>query len=159
MTESLDYVVVEEYIMLGIPVIDKQHANLVRIAHNLHLVCQSDSEITNYRFINAVQEAVDYIRGHCKTEERLMELSGFPGYLAHKKEHGDFIWEIISWSRQFQDGQKSGPRKFARFLTEWIKFHIGISDKAFADFFLNMNQHGKIRQALVCDPQLSGQTA
>ena len=148
MKDSYDSSIIKEPLYLGIPIIDQQHANLVRITNNLYLSCLTNSTFANLRFIQAVRETVAFIQQHFSTEEKLMLLSGFPNYDDHKKDHGDFVWEIISRSKQFQDGQKCVPQKFVQFLSEWVKIHIGGADKEFADFFLNMKQHNKFRMVL-----------
>ena len=146
-------------LVLGIPVIDQQHANLLRITNNLYSACLNTSKIENFRLIRAIREAIDYVRQHFSTEEKLMQLSNFPGFLDHKKEHGDFIWEILSNFNQFEDDEKYTLQNFAQYFSDWVKLHIGDSDKEFADFFLNMKQLGKLRMVLSGEPQLAGRTA
>ena len=159
MEDNYDYLILRESLVLGIPVIDKQHANLVRIANNLQFACQNNTKSTTHRFMQAVREAIDFVRQHFHTEEKLMLLSSYPDYREHKREHGDFIWEILNNSKEFQDGQNFLPQKFVRFLNEWIKYHIGVSDKAFADFFITVNKTGKLRMVLADKPEVSTQSA
>jgi hemerythrin len=158
MKNSFDYPELVEPLLLGIPVIDNQHANLARITKNLYFACLNNSE-ADHRIMYAVRETIDYMRQHFITEERLMVISNFPDYLAHKKEHRDFIWKLLSFSKQFNDGQNFIPSQFVRFLNDWMKVHIDDSDKAFADFFLNMKQLGKIRIILAGRVPVSAQTA
>ena len=148
MTGNYNYVIMEEPMILGIPVIDKQHANLTRIINNLYLACNNNPEITNHRFIHAVSKTIDFIRHHFSTEEKLMTISDYPGYLEHRKEHGEFIWELLRHSRLFQDGQDFIPQNFMHFLSDWINAHIEGSDSEFADFFMNMQKHDKLRIVL-----------
>ena len=154
MKKSYDHAMSQVPLVLGIPVIDQQHANLLRITNNLHSACLNSSKIENFRLIRAIREAIDYVRQHFSTEEKLMLLSNYPGFLDHKKKHGDFIWEILSHSRQFQEDQKYSPQKFAQYFNDWVMLHIGESDKEFADFFLNMKQFGKLRTVLLWEPPL-----
>ena len=155
MTEVQEYTVLDELMEFGIPVIDAQHANLVRITNNLRMSCLKGAETANKRFIRAVQEAAEYVQYHFSTEEKLMALLEFPDFHAHKKEHADFIWEILDHCKQFQEGQNLVPEKFVYFFSEWIRSHICVSDKVFADFFISMKHHGKLRLTLCGVPQLS----
>ena len=160
MTEKQEYAALDGQLVFGIPIIDTQHANLIRIANNLRLACLvAGTETANPRFLRAVREAVDYIRNHFNTEEKLMVLLDFPDYHTHKKEHDDFIWEILSHAKQFQEEQGLVPEKFAYSLSDWINSHIGSSDKTFADFFLAMKHHGKLRLILSGIPKLSATSA
>jgi hemerythrin len=92
----------------------------------------------------------DYARYHFSTEEKLMSILEYPAFDDHKREHVDFLWEVSCRLRQFQNGEGEGnlPEKFVCFLSEWIKNHMGIYDKAFADYFLSMKHHGKLKLIL-----------
>jgi len=152
-------IAINECIVLGIPLIDRQHANLIRITNNLNFACKKGLETANLRFINAVHEAVDYVKYHFSTEEKLMVLLEYPEHDQHKREHGDFIWEILSRAKQFEEGQDLVPEKFVAFLNNWIYSHIAQSDKMFADYFIGMNHHSKLRLILCGRPQLSANYA
>jgi hemerythrin-like metal-binding protein len=138
----------DERFELGIPLIDRQHRNLVRITDNLHFTCSRSSETANFRFIQAARELIDYIHYHFNTEEKLMVLFEFPGWLKHKKEHEDFCQEILSLSKQFDDEEHFVPSQFVHFLKKWIMYHIEVSDRVFTDFFQNMKHHDKLKLAL-----------
>jgi hemerythrin len=158
-TNNQDYVFLQDRSTLGIPVIDRQHINLKRITGNLQFASLKAAEIANFRFLMAVHEAVDCVKHHFDTEEKLMNILEFPEYLGHKKEHDNFIWEIINRSESFQDGQSFDPQEFVSFFGDWLEFHIAASDKIFADFFQNMKHHGKLKRILSCDPELSAKIA
>ena len=155
MKNSYDHAMLQVPLVLGIPVIDQQHANLLRITNNLHSVCLNSAKIEKFRLIRAIREAIDYIRQHFNTEEKLMQLSNYPGFLEHKKMHSDFIWEILSHFGQFEDDQKDTPQKFAQYFSDWVNLHIVDSDKEFAEFFLNVKQPSKLRMVLSGEPQLA----
>ena len=159
MGEVHEYTGMDKNLVLDIPIIDKQHSNLVRIAKNLQFTCQKNQEAANHRFISAVHEAVEFVRYHFSTEEKLMKLMEYPDLAAHKREHADFIWEILSRSKQFQAGQSAIPTQFAHFLNEWVQYHIGVTDRLFADYFLNMEHHGKLRLSLAGKKEFSPQSA
>ena len=146
--EEKEYSVFDVPVEFGIPIIDTQHANLVRITNNLRMSCLMSAEMANNRFIRAVHEATEYVQYHFSTEEKLMSILSFPEYPDHKREHADFIWEILSRAKQFQEGQNLVPEKFVYFLSEWIRNHIGGSDKVFAEYFVSMKNHGKLRLIL-----------
>jgi len=133
---------------LGIPLIDSQHRNLVRITDNLYFACRKNSESASCRFIQAARELIDYIDYHFNTEEKLMLLLEFPERLNHKKEHEDFLQEIISRSSQINDENPIVPNNFLRFLKEGILMHITVSDKVFTDFFQNQRHHDKLKLVL-----------
>ena len=143
------YIEWDERFILGIPIIDKQHEDLVRICNNLHWACLKDQRVADSRFILTANEAFDYARRHFSTEEKLMFLLDFSEFSEHKKEHENFIKEISSRYKQFEEGDHFAPNHFVHFLSEWIFSHITICDKKFADLFLSMNHYSKFKQTLM----------
>lgn len=136
----------DKQLILGIPVIDIQHANLRRMLDNLSSL--KVTENINPRFLLAVRETSDYLKYHFDTQEKLMLLLEYPEYIMHKREHEDFFQEILRRSGLFQTGQNADQEEFTCFLKDWINFHAGNSDTAFTDFFVSMRYHSKFRLAL-----------
>ena len=138
----------DDRLILGIPVIDKQHENLLRIVSNLHLAYLKTTESGNYRLMQAAYEAVGYIKYHFGTEEKLMGLLGFPGFSHHKREHEDFLTELLNRYNKFQEDNNFAQNSFVSLLREWVLSHIEVYDRVFADFLLNMKHHAKIKLIL-----------
>jgi len=159
MTTEDKYDEKDEFFVFGIPVLDTQNANLVRICSNLRTACDKGVETKNGRFQRAVHEAADYARYHFSTEEKLMSILEYPAYDIHKKEHEGFIWEILSRLKLFQEEEEHLPEKLVCFLSEWIKNHIGVYDREFADYFLSMKHHGKLKLILSGRPLLTTNSA
>ena len=151
----------DELFVFGIPVLDTQNANLIRICNNLRMACNKGVETKNGRFQRAVREAADYARYHFSTEEKLMSILEYPAFDDHKREHEAFIWEVLGRLRQLQEDkvEEDLPEKIVNFLSEWIRNHIGIYDKEFADYFLSMKHHGKLKLILSGRPLLSTNSA
>jgi len=159
MENGQEYTVDGDFLVFGIPVLDTQHANLVRICNNLRIACLNGVETRNDRFQRAVHEVADYARYHFSTEEKLMSILEYPGFYDHKREHEEFIWEILSRSKQFKEGDEHLAEKFVHFLNEWIRNHIALYDKAFSDYFLSMKHHGKLKLILGGHQVLSSNSA
>jgi len=150
---------VDELFVFGIPVLDTQNANLIRICSNLRMACNKGVETKNGRFQKAVHEAADYARYHFSTEEKLMSILEYPAFDTHKREHEGFIWEVLSRLKLFQEEEEQHPEKLVFFLSEWIKNHIGVYDREFADYFLSMKHHGKLKLILSGRPLLTTNSA
>ena len=131
---------------LSISVIDKQHHRLVQLTNRLHKACLESPETANQSFIETVREAAKYVRFHFSTEENLMLLVDFPGYAAHKKEHENFIREVITHHDKFNQAKYLVPNRFVLFLKEWILSHIAVCDKEMADFIIKTKYHKKLEQ-------------
>jgi hemerythrin len=159
MENGQEYTVDSDFLVFGIPVLDTQHANLVRICNNLRMACLNGVETKNNRFQRAIHEAADYARYHFSTEEKLMSILEYHGFYDHKKEHDEFIWEVLSRSKQLIEGDKQLAEKFVHFLNDWIRNHIALYDKAFSDYFLSMKHHGKLKLILSGQQVLSSNSA
>jgi len=130
---------------LGIPIIDEQHTNLIRIVDNLQLTCNKGTDCVRQRFISAANEAVEYIKFHFTTEEKLMKLMEYPKYHDHMNEHKDCLWDISYICSKFEDEQNPDFRQFVLYLNEWIVTHVCDSDRHFANYFFNMQHHSKLK--------------
>ena len=130
--------------VLGIPLIDGQHENLIRLTNTLYWSCLQNKEIANLSFIETAHEAVHYIRQHFYTEEKLMLLLDYSDYSSHKKEHQSFIKEVLSQTQHFKDKKNLVPNRFVLFLKEWILSHVAVCDKAMVSFFLETKYRGKL---------------
>jgi len=152
---------VKELFVFGIPVLDTQNANLIRICSNLRMACDKGVETKNDRFQKAVHEAADYARYHFSTEEKLMSILEYPAFDGHKREHENFLWEVLGRLRQLKENnaEEDHAEKLVCFLSEWIKSHIGLHDREFADYFLSMKHHGKLKLILSGRPLLSTNSA
>jgi hemerythrin len=95
-----------------------------------------------------IHEAVDYVRYHFTTEERLLRRIGYPDFAAHKKQHEDFVKKIIEEVRLFNDGKRFVPNNFVRFLRDWVLAHIAVSDKLYAKYLLSLKKLGLLSMSL-----------
>jgi hemerythrin len=140
----------DERYALGIPLIDSQHKKLIEITNKLYMGCLKGDEAAKLYFMKAVREAVDYVKYHFAAEEKLFERIGYPAAADHKKQHEEFIKEILREIGTFKEGRKFVPNMFVRYLRDWILTHIAVSDKLYADYIKNRgaytNMNVSVRQ-------------
>jgi hemerythrin len=127
---------------IGIPVIDEQHKKLINMTNDLYMACRGGVGAANAYFRTTVRKAVDYVRFHFSTEEKILERISYPGITAHKKEHEDFVKEILRQVQAFEEGKQFVPNNFVRFLRDWVLTHIAVSDKQYAEYLLNLKKAG-----------------
>ena len=76
-----------------------------------------------------------YVVHHFGTEERLMLRSGYPEYAVHKSQHTELVGDIGVWKTKLESGATlAATIELQRRLTEWLRTHIGRTDKALATF-------------------------
>jgi hemerythrin len=129
---------------VGIELIDDQHKELVRMTNELSLGCQKGGSEAEIYFMKVIQGAVKYVKTHFTTEEIIMDRLKYPEYLEHKKEHEEFVAEVLRDVKAFESGGKLVPLEFAQFLQKWVLNHIAKSDKRYATFFEELRKQGRL---------------
>jgi hemerythrin len=131
--------------ILGIPLIDSQHKKLLDMTNQLYAGCLMGEEKAKEFFRKTIHRAVEYVKYHFSTEEKLFLLVEYPGFAIHKKEHESFISQLIQTARDFDSGKPFIPNAFVRFLRDWILTHIAISDKLYADYIFDLKKQGRLK--------------
>jgi hemerythrin len=129
---------------VGIPKIDEQHKELVRLTNELYDSCMGDDEEMTARFKSTLSSLVHYVSEHFGAEERLLQRVNYPHYLDHKREHEGFVRKMLDYAKLFRDGKSFVPNNFVRFLKDWILSHIAVSDKQYSEYLLSLKKHGQI---------------
>jgi hemerythrin len=133
---------------VGIPLIDKQHKELIELTNKLYEACREGTSSARASFREAVRGTVDYVKYHFAAEEKLLKQVRYPGFAAHKKEHESFIIKILEDARNFTEGKQFVPNIFVRYLKDWILAHIAVEDKKYADYILELRKQAALKQRM-----------
>jgi hemerythrin len=120
---------------MGVKVIDDQHKGLLDFVNDLFNHATGNEAEERIYFKEVIDQAVQYIKLHFQTEEKLMISTKFPGHAEHKKAHDDFTLMVVKSVKAFESGKRLVLEKFARFLKDWVLTHIAVVDKQYADYF------------------------
>jgi hemerythrin len=120
---------------VGIKVIDDQHKSLLDLVNDLFNHATGDEKAERAYFKKVIHQAVEYIKVHFATEEKIMTATKFPGYAEHKKTHDDFVLTVVQNVKDFEAGKRLTLTKFSYFLKDWILTHIAVMDKKYFDYF------------------------
>jgi hemerythrin len=120
---------------MGIKLIDDQHKGLLDFVNDLfnHATGNEADERTYFKLV--IQQAVQYIKVHFQTEEKLMISTKFPGYMEHKKIHDEFTLTVVKSVKDFEAGKRLVLEKFAYFLKDWVLTHVAVEDVKYAVYF------------------------
>jgi hemerythrin len=129
---------------VGITLIDEQHKELIRLTNELYQGCLAGTDEARAFFLKTVRGTLDYTNFHFSAEEKLMETVGYPHYAEHKKQHENFVMQMVNDVKSFQDGKKFVPNNFVRYLRDWILSHIAIMDTRYAKYILALKKQGKL---------------
>jgi hemerythrin len=134
------FVVWDDKYSVGIPLIDDQHKELIRLTNDLYESCLAGEDAARANFMEAVKGAVDYVKYHFGVEEKLLQNAGYPELAEHKKEHEAFVKHILGEVQSFQVGKKFVPNVFVRYLKDWILSHIALKDRRYAAYILGLRK-------------------
>jgi hemerythrin len=115
----------------GIKIIDTQHKELVDLVNEMFHHATGDDKNEREYFYKVIQKAVNYIRIHFATEEKIMRAINYSGYAEHKKAHDIFVLKIVENIRSYETEKRYTLYSFTKFLKDWILSHIAVMDKQY----------------------------
>ena len=122
---------------IGVGVIDSQHKQLVQLTNDLNDAMKAGK--AKMVLSNIINSLAQYTVTHFATEEQTFDKFRYPERSSHKKEHAEFVNKVAGFQKGFQEGKIALSIEVVNFLAQWLKTHIGVSDKAYAPFF---TEHG-----------------
>jgi len=118
---------------IGIREIDDQHKKLIEIISRIE---RSIKLRSGWRAI--VYDIVDlkvFARSHFEFEEGLMRMYGYKEYDKHTEEHQYFFKRLTEIESKSVDDLAEG--ELLKFLRDWLKDHILVEDKSYAEHILS----------------------
>jgi hemerythrin-like metal-binding protein len=124
---------VDAVLETGIAEIDEQHRELFRCVARVRDAAFSADDSELDRTIAFLREYVDF---HFRAEERFMEAQRFPDLARHKAEHVSLFEVVVEIEKDHhrQGGGTESLARVERFLSDWLRTHIGVTDQAMARF-------------------------
>jgi hemerythrin len=142
-----DNIIVEwdDRYLIGIPLIDEQHKELIRSNNTLYESCLQGDEAARENFKLTIQGTVDYVKFHFGAEEQILKNVNYPEFAAHKRRHENFVKQVLEEVKNFEEGKKFVPNLFVRFLRDWILTHIAMEDRKYAEYIINLKKNGVLK--------------
>jgi hemerythrin len=117
---------------VGIPSIDKQHQQLVRMLNDLYNGMQNAQ---GHEALGKVLSGLgQYCVSHFASEERLMRSHGYPDLAAHKDIHDKMTAKVTALIQDYQAGKTLMSVSVSAFLKDWLTKHIQQTDMKYAPF-------------------------
>ncbi|MDR3334741.1 MAG: bacteriohemerythrin [Treponema sp.] len=130
----------EDRYSVGIPFIDDQHKELIKMTNTLYEGCLQGDEAAKAYFKETIRGAVDYVKYHFAAEEQILEKIKYPGLPKHKEQHETFVKQVLRDVQSFESGKSFVPNVFVRYLKDWVLTHIAVSDKMYSEYIQNMKK-------------------
>jgi hemerythrin len=120
-------------LVTGIGEIDEQHQELFRCAARVRAAAKGDDGAEVDRTLAFLREYVEF---HFQAEERYMTEKRFPDLARHREEHATMLEAVLEIETDHRRrGNAANPLvRIERFLADWLRTHIGITDVAMARF-------------------------
>lgn len=113
---------------------DAQHAELIRIVHDLQ---QAMSEGRGKEVLSGILERlVSYTKDHFASEERLLRRHAYPSFEEHKAEHERLTATVSAYLSGHRSGRIALTVEVLGFLKSWLEKHILGLDKQYG-IYLN----------------------
>ncbi len=114
---------------VDVALIDEQHKKLIEIINTLNSAIEENAATPVLDQV--FDELTEYTRKHFSTEEELLVRAEYPQTVVHKEEHDGFIYQLIAFRNDFENGSEVVSTKIVEFLYGWLVKHILGSDKAY----------------------------
>jgi hemerythrin len=120
-------------LVTGIDEIDRQHQELFRCVARVRDAAFADDCTELDRTLAFLREYVDF---HFQAEERFMATQRFPDLARHREEHRSMLEQVreIETDHHRQGAGSESLVRVERFLSDWLRTHIGLTDVAMARF-------------------------
>ena len=120
-------------LVTGIDEIDEQHRELFRCVARIRDAAFAGDDGEVDRTLAFLRE---YVTFHFQAEERYMAEKRFPGLARHREEHALLLEAVRSIEGDHHRAGTGGSSlvRVERFLSDWLRTHIGVTDLAMARF-------------------------
>lgn len=117
---------------IGVPSIDNQHRELVRLLNQLNVSMRTNVREENVPVI--LDGLLEYTNTHFAYEEQVFLESEYPEADIHIREHELLRRDVLKMKQQVDDGCKRISVELMFFMREWLNSHILESDKAVGQY-------------------------
>jgi len=121
---------------VGINEIDEQHKALISILNELHNAVRYNQGAGIC--LEIFDRLIDNTKTHFAVEENLLDMSDYPHYEDHHAEHTALLEEVQLIRNRVISGEIKISFKLLHFLRTWLTKHILGSDKAYANYLLEI---------------------
>ena len=114
--------------------VDNEHKEIFKLVQN---VIDTTYDATDEKTETSIDFLAEYTVNHFKNEENLMSESSYPDMPIHKKQHDDFVGEVVAL-RERVKGESDNLKRNAdikKIIVNWLTDHVLGSDKVMANYY------------------------
>lgn len=131
---------------LSFPPLDADHQQVLSCLNRLIRAFASRNKTSAFLAYQALKAET---QRHFASENALMQQSGYPDFVAHRKAHEELLERMTNFQSRLHEATVGDPNNPASqvFLTRWFTQHIMVDDRALADF-LRQSEHVSLLPAI-----------
>ncbi|HRK39969.1 MAG TPA: bacteriohemerythrin [Burkholderiaceae bacterium] len=142
--EATDWVVFTDAHLTGIPEVDQQHRELVRLVNEINRTLagaqtagQSSAGAAK-QIKGLLGQLFEATRLHFETENRLMAAVNYPGRPEHEQAHAHLLGELVQMQARLSE---DGEELLLQTLKDWLMHHIEHSDRALGAYVAGLSEN------------------
>ncbi|MCL2216214.1 MAG: bacteriohemerythrin [Defluviitaleaceae bacterium] len=114
--------------------VDNEHKEIFKLVQDVIDVTIGNADAT-------VEDAIDFLANytvhHFKHEENLMHKSNYSEMAVHKKQHDDFVAEVLALRERVKNESDTSKNNLdiKKVVVNWLTDHVLGSDKVMADYY------------------------
>jgi len=130
----MEFIKWSKEVELKVPIIDKQHKNMVKLTNQLHKEFEADKKT---QIKKTLKRIVDDTKHHFETEEKLIEEYNMQNFISHKLEHQRFYNKINGLYQNIKAGKTKLTIDDLKSIKVWFFNHLDFKDKKLAEHILS----------------------
>jgi len=99
--------------------LDNQHQKLFDITNHVLALYEKGSD----DLYQSLQNLVEYLCSHIKSENAVMLKSRYPGYAVQDKQHTEFIDKLLTFIKNYRNENEDLTLEILTYLHQWIFSH------------------------------------
>jgi hemerythrin len=119
--------------------LDTQHQKLFSITNNVLDLYENGSG----ELYPSLQDLVEYLCTHIRSENAVMINCGYPGYSEQNSQHSKFIDKMAAFLKSYKEDDKDLTFKILSYLHDWIYSHTVEMDLKYGQHLIRMRTDNK----------------
>jgi len=129
----MGYIQWNKSVKVNVPIIDKQHKNMVELTNKLHDFVETNN---NTQIKKNLEFLIDDLKIHFETENKMMTDSKLPNFISHKLEHDRFYNKMNGLYLSVKTGKQKLTLEDLKSVKIWFFNHMDFKDRVLADHIL-----------------------
>lgn len=120
----------QKNLSVGVQAFDHAHQQFFVFLDEFSEATRDDNPRQNVGEI--LNKMLAFMKTHCESEERWLEMKRDPELVAHREKHRLFLGQVESLIRDYTTGRIAQSWQVSAILREWLTMHIQEIDQQYA---------------------------